>query len=98
MPNCSPEAADESVLKETFAGYGAMKSPVPQLWIHTENDRQFSLARAREWFSAYQVAGGRGRLQVFPAFRDDGHGWFANEPNAWMPVVKRFFDAHDSRR
>jgi dienelactone hydrolase len=92
------EPCGADVLKETFAGYGAMKSPIPQLWIHTENDRQFSLARASEWFSAYQHAGGQGQLQVFPAFRDDGHWWFASEPHAWMPAVKRFFDTHDMGR
>jgi dienelactone hydrolase len=91
------EPCGSSVLTNTFATYGATKSAVPQLWIHTENDRQFSAAHAREWFSTFQAAGGQGELRMFPAYREDGHWWFEREPSAWMPAVLQFFRAHGLR-
>ncbi|WP_298209858.1 alpha/beta fold hydrolase [Acidovorax sp.] len=90
---CRPD-----VLLKTFAALGKVKSPVPQLWIHTENDRQFSAAHARSWFSAFSEAGGTGELKVFPAYRDDGHLWFQNEPIAWLSTVRTFTAANGLRQ
>lgn len=88
------EPCGAAVLKDTFAAYGAARSPVPQLWMHVENDRQFSLAHARGWFAAFEQAGGKGQFSAHPAFRTDGHWWFASEPAAWMPEVLAFIEGH----
>ena len=89
---CRPD-----VLLKTFADLGAVKSAVPQLWIHTENDRQFSAANARRWFSAFHDAGGVGELKMFPPYRDDGHWWFASEPAVWMGTAREFLLANGLR-
>ncbi|MCD6079612.1 MAG: dienelactone hydrolase [Ramlibacter sp.] len=89
---CRPDA-----LRKAFAELGGARAAVPQLWIHVENDRLLSTAHARSWFSAFEEAGGRGEINVFPSYRDDGHWWFGNEPAAWMPTVRAFFLAHGLR-
>nr|WP_298688793.1 alpha/beta fold hydrolase [uncultured Dongia sp.] len=90
-PNSHPgEPCRPDILLKTFASLGAAKGSVPQLWIHTENDHQFSVVHARSWFSAFREAGGLGEFKVFPPYRDDGHWWFANEPGAWMSSVREF--------
>lgn len=90
---CKPD-----VLLMTFAALGTAKSSVPQLWIHTENDLQFSVSHAKSWFSAFRDAGGAGESKVFPPYRDDGHWWFQNEPIAWMETVRAFTVANRLRQ
>jgi dienelactone hydrolase len=72
---CSPQA-----LQSAFMKFGSMHSNVPTLWIQTEGDRTISMAHARAWFNAFVGSGGQGEFQVYPAFREDSHDWFTNEP------------------
>ena len=39
---------------------------MPVLWHYAENDKFFSPKYAREWFSAFEKAGGKGRLVIQP--------------------------------
>ena len=42
-----------------------------RLWAYTENDRFFGPTLPREWFQAFQAAGGRGEFKQFPPHGED---------------------------
>jgi dienelactone hydrolase len=64
---------------------------VPVLWHYAENDKFFSPKYVREWFAAFEKAGGKGRLVIQPPFGEDGHGLFHSMDG--IPIWTREFDA-----
>ncbi len=63
---------------------------LPTLWVYAGNDRRFSLALARQLFSAYRSAGGNGQLIELPSFTEDGHTLFILGAPKWRPAVHAF--------
>lgn len=80
---CRPD-----VLQETFARFGRARTAVPQLWVYPEDDEYIAPRFARQWFSAYVAAGGRGELKIVPNRK---HSWFAADPFEWRDLVMEFF-------
>lgn len=64
---------------------------VPVLWHYAENDKFFSPRYVREWFSAFEKAGGKGRLVIQPPFGNDGHTLFNSRDG--IPIWTREFDS-----
>jgi len=89
-PKAHPEQpCGPAQLRRMFASYGET-ARVPMLWAYTENDRFFGPTLPREWFQAFQAAGGRGEFKQFPPHGEDGHSLFSRFPQVWQPVVADF--------
>ena len=56
---CSPWG-----IEKTFEKYGKT-ARTPTLWVYTEHDKYWGPTYPREWFSAWQKAGGVGEMLVF---------------------------------
>jgi dienelactone hydrolase len=78
-------------LRAAYAVWGAQVG-VPVLWHYVDNDKFFSPRHAREWFAAFERAGGRGELVIQPPYGLDGHGLFtqADAVPIWTPAFDRF--------
>jgi len=84
---CAPETM--AALIATYAS--AMKAPV--LWFYTENDKYFSPAASKQWFAAFEKAGGKGRFVLIPPHGNDGHLLFysADGLPIWTAAMDVFF-------
>ena len=85
---CAPDA-----LAQLFASI-APRIAVPVLWFYARNDEFFGPPVQRQWFAAFQNAGGRGELVVVPPFPTArGHGVFTSAIGVtlWTPAVATFF-------
>jgi len=76
-------------LIEAFAAFGA-GSRTPSLWLYAENDRSFTPAMAKQMFTAYVRAGGRGELYLAPPHGQNGHAYFYSGIRAWLPLIDEF--------
>ncbi|EHR73527.1 hypothetical protein BurJ1DRAFT_4741 [Burkholderiales bacterium JOSHI_001] len=83
---CSPAR-----LEQMFATYGKT-AKLPTLWVYTENDLFMGPKHPREWFDAFQKAGGNGRFMQFPPNGEDGHSLFTAAPAVWRPLVVEFLN------
>lgn len=89
-PKARPEQpCGPTQLRRMFASYGET-ARVPMLWAYTENDRFFGPTLPREWFQAFEAAGGKAEFKQFPPHGDDGHSLFTRFPQVWQPVVADF--------
>ena len=88
------EPCDPQSLSATFAKF-SQTIKVPVLWHYAENDKFFSPKYVRDWFAAFEEAGGRGRLVMQSPFGEDGHGLFHSRDG--IPIWTRAFDSflHD---
>ena len=77
------------LIKDTFAKYGA-SNKVPTLWLYSVNDKFWGEQLPKDWFSAFQRAGGRGQFISLPAYKDDGHSIFRGDLNAWKNDFEKF--------
>ena len=83
------QPCDAHLMKRMLAGFGE-KVRMPTLWIYAENDLFMGSAPPREWFEAFQSAGGRGEFVPFPPHGEDGHNLFARGRDVWQPRVDEF--------
>lgn len=83
--SCAPERMSETI------AYFAKTIRVPVLWHYAENDQYFGPHHVRDWFTAFQAAGAKGRLVMQPPFGEDGHRIFASP--AGLPIWTAAFDA-----
>ena len=89
-PYKSPERpCGEYLIQNTFAKYGALNK-VPTLWLYSVNDRFWGEQIPKDWFAAFQKAGGKGQFISLPAYKDDGHSIFRGNPNAWKNDFEKF--------
>jgi dienelactone hydrolase len=79
----------EYAIKETFAKYGA-GNKVPTLWLYSVNDKYWGEQLPKDWFVAFQKAGGKGQFVSLPAFQDDGHSIWRGNRNAWKNDFEKF--------
>jgi pimeloyl-ACP methyl ester carboxylesterase len=77
------------LLTALFSSYGAT-ARIPTLWLYSENDRYFGQDKPRAWFNAYVHSGGLGKFVQLPPFKDNGHGSFTLNPDAWKPSFEEF--------
>ena len=89
-PIKSPERpCGDYVIKDTFAKYGA-SNKVPTLWLYSVNDKFWGEQLPKDWFAAFQKAGGKGQFISLPAYKEDGHSIFRGNPNAWKNDFEKF--------
>ena len=79
----------ENAIKETFAKYGA-GNKVPTLWLYSVNDKYWGEQLPKDWFAAFQKAGGKGQFISLPAFKNDGHSIWSGNRNAWKNDFEKF--------
>ena len=79
----------EYAIKETFAKYGA-GNKVPTLWLYSVNDQFWGEQFPKDWFAAFQKAGGKGQFISLPAFKNDGHSIWSGNRNAWKNDFEKF--------
>ena len=77
------------LIKDTFAKYGA-SNKVPTLWLYSVNDKFWGEQLPKDWFAAFQKAGGKGQFISLPAYKEDGHSIFRGNPNAWKNDFEKF--------
>jgi len=78
-------------LLEAMAKYGE-NTPIPSLWIYSENDKLFPEWLAKGMHLRYKLAGGNSALLLTEPYSHDGHNLFI-DPKAgelWEDVVKFF--------
>ena len=85
----SGKPCSEYAIKETFAKYGA-GNKVPTLWLYSVNDKYWGEQLPKDWFAAFQKAGGKGQFISLPAFKDDGHLIYGGNRNAWKNDFEKF--------
>lgn len=76
-------------LTSLYRDYGAA-SKVPTLWLYSENDRYWGAELPKEWFNGFVGAGGKAQFVQLPAYKDNGHGIFTGNPEAWKPAFEAF--------
>ena len=77
------------LIKDTFAKYGA-SNKVSTLWLYSVNDKFWGEQLPKDWFEAFQKAGGKGKFISLPAYKDDGHSIFRGDLNAWKNDFEKF--------
>ena len=77
------------LIKDTFAKYGA-SNKVPTLWLYSVNDKFWGEQLPKDWFAAFQKAGGKGQFISLPAYKEDGHSIFRGDLNAWRNDFEKF--------
>ena len=77
------------LIKDTFAKYGA-SNKVPTLWLYSVNDKFWGEQLPKDWFAAFQKAGGKGQFISLPPYKDDGHSIFRGDLNAWKNDFEKF--------
>lgn len=77
------------LIKDTFAKYGA-SNKVPTLWLYSVNDKFWGEQLPKDWFAAFQKAGGKGQFISLPAHKEDGHSIFRGDLNAWKNDFEKF--------
>ncbi len=80
---CGPLA-----IQKAFKNWGA-KTKVPSLWLYSLNDNYWGEKLPKEWFSAYQEAGGKGRMISYPPYKSEGH-FFGSQTNIWQSDFEKF--------
>ena len=89
-PKQFPERpCSEHSMKDTFAKYGALNK-VPTLWLYSVNDKYWGEQLPKDWFAAFQKAGGKGQFISLPAYKEDGHSIFRGDLNAWKNDFEKF--------
>jgi dienelactone hydrolase len=79
----------ENLIKDTFAKYG-VSNKVPTLWLYSVNDKFWGEQLPKDWFAAFQKAGGKGQFISLPAYKEDGHSIFRGDLNAWKNDFEKF--------
>ena len=79
----------EYLIKETFAKYGA-SNKIPTLWLYSVNDKFWGEQLPKDWFAAFQKAGGKGQFISLPAYKEDGHSIFRGDLSAWKNDFEKF--------
>ena len=79
----------EYLIKDTFAKYGA-SNKIPTLWLYSVNDKFWGEQLPKDWFAAFQKAGGKGQFVSLPAYKENGHSIFRGNPNAWKNDFEKF--------
>jgi len=77
------------LIKDTFAKYGA-SNKVPTLWLYSVNDKFWGEQLPKDWFAAFQKAGGKGQFISLLAYKEDGHSIFRGDLNAWKNDFEKF--------
>ena len=93
-PKGSPgEPCQTGQLTRLIQRYGqaaAKGTPLPMLWVYSENDQFFNPKNSRAWHAAYVEGGGQAEFRLLPPFGEDGHNLFGSGADIWQPIVDEF--------
>lgn len=78
-------------LVTAYANYGA-NAKIPSLWMYGANDSLFGPELAGRMHDAYLLAGGKGKLIEYGAFKHDAHGMLASRDGEkiWLSETEQF--------
>lgn len=81
----------QSELVTAFANYGA-NNKIPTLWMYGANDSLFGPDLATRMHTAFALAGGKGKLVEYAAFKRDAHGMLASRDGekVWLAETVQF--------
>lgn len=81
----------QSELVTAFANYGA-NNKIPTLWMYGANDSLFGPDLATRMHTAFALAGGKGKLVEYGAFKRDAHGMIASRDGekVWLAETMQF--------
>ncbi len=65
-------------------------SSLPELWLYSENDRNYGPAAVRAYHRAFTGAGGTAELQLFPPIGHDGHILLPRSVAVWSSAVAEY--------
>jgi dienelactone hydrolase len=80
---------DAHLIESYFTSLGS-QTKVPSLWFYSVNDKYWGEKLPKDWFAAFQKAGGKGRFVNLPAYKDDGHSIFNGNPESWKSDFEKF--------
>src|SRR5439155_15234586 len=63
---------------------------IPELWLYSENDRNYGPAAVRAYHRAFTGAGGTADLHVFGPIGPDGHILLPRSVSVWTSAVDGF--------
>jgi len=63
---------------------------IPELWLYSENDRNYGPAAVRAYHRAFTGSGGTAELYVFPPIGHDGHILLPRSVSVWTSAVDGF--------
>jgi dienelactone hydrolase len=78
-------------LMTAYTDYGA-NNKIPSLWMYGANDSLFGPDLAMRMHDAFALAGGKGKLVAYPAFKHDAHGMLASRDGekVWLAETEAF--------
>ena len=89
-PHTHPDdPCDAYLIENYFESLGA-ESKVPSLWLYSVNDKFWGEKLPKDWFTAFQKAGGKGRFVNLPEYKDNGHPIFTGNPESWKKDFEKF--------
>lgn len=65
-------------------------SLLPELWLYSENDRNYGPGAVRSFHQAFTGAGGKADLRLFPPIGHDGHILLPRSVSVWRDAVDGF--------
>jgi len=77
--------------EQIFRRFGK-ENKVPTFWFYSVNDRYWGEKYPKQWFAAFQSAGGRGEFFSLPPYGRDGHSILCGEIEAWRDDMTKIFD------
>lgn len=83
--------------EQIFRRFGK-ENKVPTFWFYSVNDRYWGEKYPKQWFSAFQSAGGKGEFFSLPPYGRDGHSILCGEIEAWRDDVEKVFDSFGYKR
>jgi dienelactone hydrolase len=87
------ERCDERLrFHERMLAPAGRATPLPMLWLYSENDRNYGPTAVRSYHRAFTDAGGRADLHLFPPIGHDGHILLPPHVEVWSAAVSDFLD------
>ena len=70
----------------------------PMLWLYVQNDFYIGPQLARQMHQAFEKSGGRARLDILPAYENEGHYLFEDDGvPIWGPIIAKWLESSASR-
>ena len=85
------EPCDERIrFHEPTLARAGKSSSLPELWLYSENDRNYGPAAVRAYHRAFTGAGGTADLHLFPPIGHDGHILLPRSVAVWSGAMAEF--------
>jgi dienelactone hydrolase len=85
------EACDQRIrFHEPTLARAGRTTKIPELWLYSENDRNYGPAAVRVYHRAFTGAGGTAELHLFPPIGHDGHILLPRSVAVWSSAVAEY--------